>query len=606
MDAEQKVFGPRRFPATVEFGHQIAYYWDPAKGWFAFWPHSKKIDGDFLRAADVVLQMGREEKWPPLRAYVLDEAGAHNLLDEAVYYYGMLKRQRPKLLTWTDIGGGMAMGIDEIGPLSSCIDIMNTNRFTPEIAKALAARGKPYAVYNGCGPTPAGARFFFGFYGYKTGGSQILQWAYHAGNGPFQGRGFRADDEGYVYPVADGPLPSVMWEAVRAGIDDYRYLHLLAQEIAQAKRSAAPGAKEAAAEAEQGLRDLLGRIAWGFQPLETADRTPPPHPATLRKWREQVVGQILKLQPLAIAGREAVAVRPVSPLELPWAEPVREKVRYGKELLPSSGFRGTTGPWQVQAWNGKGRGQLDASQTHDGRRSVRIDVPASAGSQAVTVLVWSMTPERNPKVTLEGGRRYEFSAWAKWQGRSTPPSLRMALPAGVEKSSENGRDPPTADGWCRVWMRSELQGRTVPKYLAAWVQGPGTVWVADLSLREVLSAPLELSIDQETYDGQDRVGFLFVKLRESAAAQMLVSLSSGGPAAALLRTRIDGQTGIVGPASFRSGSLEIHTTASIRDLQLVFDPSHLAPGKYSAEVQLLDVQGALIATKARTFQRVSK
>ncbi len=298
MAAEKRVFGPRAFPVTFELGHEIAYFWDHQKAWFSFWPHSKKIDHDMLRAVDVVCEMAKQEGWPPLRAYALDEAGAHNLLDEAVYYYGLIKKHRPELTTWTDIGGGMAMGIDEIGPLSASIDVFNTNRFTPEIARTLVGRKKPYAVYNGCGPTPAGARFFFGFYGYKTGALQIAQWAYYSGNAPFQGNGFRQDDEGYVYLAEDGPLPSVMWEAVREGITDYRYLSLLARSIAAAGTCDRAGAKEAAAEADRVLRGLLGRIGWGFQPLDSSNRTPPPHPSTLRKWRWQVARQILKLQPL--------------------------------------------------------------------------------------------------------------------------------------------------------------------------------------------------------------------------------------------------------------------------------------------------------------------
>ncbi len=243
MEAERKVFGPRAFPVTFELGHEIAYFWDHQKAWFSFWPHSKKIDHDFLRAVDVVCEMAKEEGWPPLRAYALDEAGAHNLLDEAVYYYGLIKKHRPELTTWTDIGGGIAMGIDEIGPLSASIDVFNTNRFTPEIAKTLVGRKKPYAVYNGCGPTPAGARFFFGFYGYKTGASQIAQWAYYSGNALFQGNGFRQDDEGYVYLAEDGPLPSVMWEAVREGITDYRYLSLLRDRSPRPGRRTGPGRK---------------------------------------------------------------------------------------------------------------------------------------------------------------------------------------------------------------------------------------------------------------------------------------------------------------------------------------------------------------------------
>ena len=115
MDAEKKVFGPRRFHVTLELGHEIAYYWDHQKNWFSFWPHSRKIDQDMLRTADVVRRMAKAEGWPPLRVLRWMRRALHNLLDEAAYYYGLLKKERPELMTWTDIGGGMAMGLDEIG-----------------------------------------------------------------------------------------------------------------------------------------------------------------------------------------------------------------------------------------------------------------------------------------------------------------------------------------------------------------------------------------------------------------------------------------------------------------------------------------------------------
>ncbi len=42
-------------------------------------------------------------------------------------------------------------------------------------------------------------------------------------------------------------------------------------------------------------------------------------------------------------------------------------------------------------------------------------------------------------------------------------------------------------------MKSPAQ----PTYLAVWVHGPGTVWVDDLSLRELIPPPLVLSSDEE-------------------------------------------------------------------------------------------------------------
>ncbi len=607
MAAEKKVFGPRAFPVTFELGHEIAYFWDHQKAWFSFWPHSKKIDSDFLHAVDVVCEMAKEEGWPSLRAYALDEAGAHNLLDEAVYYYGLIKKHRLDLATWTDIGGGMAMGIDEIGPLSASIDVFNTNRFTPEIAKTLVGRKKPYAVYNGCGPTPAGARFFFGFYGYKTGASQIAQWAYYSGNALFQGNGFRQDDEGYVYLAEDGPLPSVMWEAVREGITDYRYLSLLARSIAAARASDRAGAHEAAAEADRVLRGLLGRIGWGFQPLDTSNRTPPPHASTLRKWRWQVASQILKLQPLLAGGGAAQpSAARVSPLELPWSEPVSEAVKYGAELLPPSGFEETMKPWRVESWNGKGEGRLDDTQSHTGRKSVRIDIPAASGSQAVTILVWPTWGDGKLNLSLEEGRCYEFSGWIKLADRSVPPRFCISLPDGAEKSTQTGAEGPTPSGWYRLWARSELKFPAAVKYLGVWVQGPGTVWIDDLSLREVVPVPLELSVDQEIYDGMDCVGILGVKInRRPAPVQVRFLLSRvGGQTVSRLIAPFDAETSIAVPESGGGGPTLLGRVA-LGQCRFAFDPSKLAPGKYELKVELLDPRGDVVAARSSVVERIA-
>ena len=461
MEAEKKVFGPRAFPVTFELGHEIAYFWDHQKAWFSFWPHSKKIDHDFLRAVDVVCEMAKEEGWPPLRAYALDEAGAHNLLDEAVYYYGLIKKHRPELTTWTDIGGGIAMGIDEIGPLSASIDVFNTNRFTPEIAKTLVERKKPYAIYNGCGPTPAGARFFFGFYGYKTGALQIAQWAYYSGNALFQGNGFRQDDEGYVYLAEDGPLPSVMWEAVREGIKDYRYLSLLAR-VDRRGQGVRPG------RGERGRRrgrpraprpvgpDRLGIPAPGHQQPHPAA---PPLDAAEMAMASRAARSSSSSRCWPSGGVAQPSPARASPLELPWAEPAGEEAKYGPELLPPSGFEETMKPWRVETWNGKGEGRWDDTQSHTGRKSVRIDIPAASGSQAVTILVWPTWGDGKLNLSLDEGRRSgRPRRWADTVGpsRAGPMPVRLQpveagpgqvrAESGVARSSGRSRRGPIARG----------------------------------------------------------------------------------------------------------------------------------------------------------------
>jgi hypothetical protein len=76
----------------------------------------------------------------------------------------------------------------------------------------------------------------------------------------------------------------------------------------------------------------------------------------------------------------------------------------------------------------------------------------------------------------------------------------MALPQAAAKRTQDGIEKPTATGWYRIWTRSEVSFVTIPKYLAVWVQGPGTVWISDLSLREVMPTSSNTSEDRKGRD----------------------------------------------------------------------------------------------------------
>lgn len=606
MNARKKVYGGWNLPVTFEAGHQIAFYWDKEKGWFAFWPHSEKIDNDFIKAVGVVTGLAKAEGWPALRCYAQDEAGAHNLLDEAVYLYKLLRERAPGVSSYTTIGGGLAMGHDELGKLTDVCDLLSTNRFTPEIARFLVDRkGKPYGVYNGCGYSPAGARFFFGFYGWKTAAQQILQWAYSSGEGPFQGQGFRNADEGFVYHAPDGPIPSPMWEGIRSGTDDYRYLSLLWAMADAAQRAPGPAAP-AANDARQLVTDILGKIPWSYQAMRGEDRTPPPPPATLRKWRWEVAQRIMKLQAFvpALAEGKPLKTGARSPFDFDWHEPAEEPVAYGQEMLPLSDFEAGMKPWMVQAWTGKGVGVLDPAQHHSGAQSVRIDNPADGKANDVSVLVWATWAGGGLNVKCEADRVYEFSAWVKVKDRNTLPDLRFNLPAGACRTTKSGRDKPTADGWQRVWTRMEMAFHAEPNYIGLWLQGPGTAWADDLSLREVTPPALDVSLDQEEYDGQDRAGVFSVSLarRMTPATVRFTLAPKGGQPVASLAVPFQAQAGVGSAAGPNGSALSVVAPVKLDAPRFVFDPSVLAPGAYEAKAELLDGRGAVIASKAAGFR----
>ncbi|MBM4050613.1 MAG: hypothetical protein FJ279_36415 [Planctomycetes bacterium] len=412
-----------------------------------------------------------------------------------------------------------------------------------------------------------------------------------------------------------------MWEAVREGIDDHRYVHLLWQMAAAANASNQPEAKKAAGEAEQALVRILGQIGWGFQALRSDDRTPPPHPSALRKWRSQVVQHILALLPHAHPPTRPhahtltlpPASRP-SALDLPWAVAEKQETQYGADLFAPSDFETDLKPWRIEVWN-KGVGAtkpdsgLDANERHGGKQSARVQIPADAGSNATTVLVWPTWGGGGLNLALDGDRSYEFSAWVKSKrldaetrievkDRLTLPELRISLPAGAAKTT-TGKDKLTPDGWQRIWLRADMAFRAEPKYLAAWVQGPGTVWLDDLSLREVIPPPLSLTLDQTAYDRMDKLAVATVTLAKRltpARLRFTLSPPGGKPIAEMTAPfqssalKQDGPLALVAPASFSP-------------CRLIFDPSALSPGNYAVKVDLLDGHGATLSGKSVPFQR---
>lgn len=603
LRAEGKVFGPWRFPLTFEVGHQITHAWDNTQNWFTYWPHTRDIEADLAKAIGVLTEAARIQGVTSLRAYLIDEGGAHNLLDEAVYYDRFVKERFPRLDTTTTIGGGIALGQDEIGALSGVVDFLSVNRFTPEIARALSAQEKPFGLYNGAGSTPAGVRFFFGFHGWKSGAAQIAQWAYSFGEAVFQGNGLRQEDEGYVYHAVDGPLPSTLWEAVREGVDDYRYAHLLWRMIGTAKNADKPGARAAAARAEQVFTGILSQMGWGFQAVQSGDRTPPPHPSTMRKWRWQVAQQILALRGFAPATAvESGGPRP-RPLDLPWRETPKAPEQFGPEMLPPSDFESGLKPWRVEAWKGQGQGLLVGDEKHRGQQSARIAVPATSGNSAVTVLVWPQYGDGKLNLTLEGEHTYEFAAWAKWKDRGVPPELRVNVPSTAIASIRTGRDQLTTDGWQRLWTRVRMKSPAQPTYLAVWVQGPGTVWVDDLSLREAIPPPLVLSLDQTEYDAQDQaaIGMFTVDKRIHPTQVRVNLLSPSRGVVEEMTARFDSlwakQSG--------SGLFTLVAPADLSESRLVFSPAVLAPGQYECQVTLLDSEQRELAKQSVVFARIS-
>ena len=63
-----------------------------------------------------------------------------------------------------------------------------------------------------------------------------------------------------VYPSPDGPISTNLWEEVREGIDDTKYIHTLSLLIESAKKSGDPRKIEKANEAERVLNTIMDKV----------------------------------------------------------------------------------------------------------------------------------------------------------------------------------------------------------------------------------------------------------------------------------------------------------------------------------------------------------
>jgi hypothetical protein len=133
----------------------------------------------------------------------------------------------------------------------------------------------------------------------------------------------------------------------------------------------------------------------------------------------------------------------------------------------------------------------------------------------VVVCVWGWAGPP-PTMTLSAGKTYEFAARIKCAG--TTPQMRVSLPRDPVRES-CGEGMPDANGWKRVYKRFTTATDLQPKYFAVWLQGPGTAWCDDLSLKEVMLPPFATQATQTLVDASDTN--VIVRVRQNGGSSPL-------------------------------------------------------------------------------------
>jgi len=142
-------------------------------------------------------------------------------------------------------------------------------------------------------------RFKGGFFFWKTGATGQLYWAYqYPSSNPLDDRD--GIDWCAAYPGETAPIDTIEWEGLREGIDDFRFVHTLELEIADARAGDSAAKKALADEAEALLAEIRDAAIVDLQVYEDrglnfhVDSIWPPE--TYDTYRRQIAEKIAAMQ----------------------------------------------------------------------------------------------------------------------------------------------------------------------------------------------------------------------------------------------------------------------------------------------------------------------
>ena len=159
--------------------------------------------------------------------------------------------------------------------------------------------GKELWLYNS-GRT----RFSFGFLSWKHGAAARLEWAYACGWNRNTSRDFttwstsRGGDPacGINYPSEGENIPTQYYEWTKQGLDDYKYVYTLEQEILSAAKGSAPAIKEAE-NAKRMLEEMKAKCPEYSKSNDLGGKEQTD--MTVSAWREQLIEEVKKLHVLS-------------------------------------------------------------------------------------------------------------------------------------------------------------------------------------------------------------------------------------------------------------------------------------------------------------------
>jgi len=470
--------------------NQIINYWDKSINWFRFWPITKELDNEFISAYRRIFLENKESKnWPEIYHYIVDEPGGANPknLEPTAHYLKLFKKNLPELKTFVTIGGGMKQGYDELGMLSPYLDVTATNYVNNDLVNRLGKLGSAFWVYNGSSlnAEPIKERFFFGWYAWKVGAKGIGQWTYAWTGSPYS-EAFRDNRQDYALETMDGFIPTVGWELIREGVDDYKYIYTLSRLIQLGLKSDNKAFRRQAEESNKFIIGLRGKININYQRGSDVPESSVVgiSPGDLTSYRKNLDINIQKLinvsrqswPTLKSKLSAAKDLKPQTLTENDWKSLASSQSAGGKDMLSDSKFGGFLSDWKFQVWKGKGGGDFSTNVTFGKSKAAKLFIDSDAkGDNAVLVL-------HKPNVILKHDVKYRLSAWVKAENVTQYAALYAAVRGGGISDSMSAKVQGTSE-WREIWTEFTPEEDTAVQYLALRLWGNGTVYTDKIKLQ---------------------------------------------------------------------------------------------------------------------------
>ena len=441
--------------------------------------------------------------WPKLYFAPIDEPGNSKTENRMLFAEHVLDfvHEVPGCQTATTVGASEVLRLgDRVDVRIYAYGSFSRNRVLQE-----AQRGHPFWYYsNGMfyGHSTLASRNMPGFEFLRSGAEVATAWGFDCTYAnPYNDFDAGHRDWNVVFPGVDRLTPTIYWELCREGVDDFRYVVTLQQEIRRAR--------------ERGQAAAAGRAEQVLAPLIDPDARPIENPLSFGRYRWRIAREILNLlgnRELSLAFA-AVVSNPAS----------REKL--GPNVIADPSFEDgpqadgfpTAGYYITDPYSKPEARPVDALRVtdevaHSGRYSLKWDFSKAEGKGSVYGrdhwLIVNVQVPRDAAQSLRG-KRVQVGYWFRLGGGTATPGMTLRqfgkgdFLGGL--SYTGGIEDPA------VWnhfvtegrLRSDFEGLDIhiscPIPSDPELAAKALFYIDDVSLQAIEEPPLSVSTPLDEY-----------------------------------------------------------------------------------------------------------